>query len=188
MAIAVIIILLVIILIPVIWGIGVYNKFVKLKTLMEEAWSIVDVFLNKRYDLIPNLVETVKGYATHESETLENVILARNQAMGAKNMENKAASEANLGSVLGRLMVVSEKYPELRANENFMYLQGELTNLEQEIGRARRYYNGTVRENNIYVKSFPSNMIAGMFNFTEGTFFEIEERKRETPIVSFKKE
>ena len=183
MSIAFIIVLLVLI---AIWIIVIYNKLVKLKTLMEEAWSIVDVFLNKRYDLIPNLVETVKGYATHENETLESVILARNQAMGAKDVANKVESEATLGSVLGRLMVVSEKYPELHANENFMHLQGELSNLEQEIERARRYYNGTVRENNICIKSFPSNIIAGRFNFTKGTFFEIKEKeKREVPKVSF---
>jgi Uncharacterized conserved protein len=182
------IVLLAIILLIVLWTIGVYNKLVKLKVLMKEAWSIVDVFLNKRYDLIPNLVETVRGYAEHESETFENVILARSQAMGAKNIGDKIESEGMLGSVLGRLMAISESYPQLRANENFMHLQAELASLEDEIEKARRYYNGTVRENNIYVNSFPSNIIAGVFNFPEGTFFEGEERKREAPKVSFKKE
>ena len=180
-------ILIVLTVIFIVWGIGVYNSLIRLKTLMEEAWSIVDVFLNKRYDLIPNLVESVKGYATHENETLENVILARNQARGTKDIADKIESEGPLGSMLGRLMVVSEAYPQLRANENFMHLQGELANLEDEIEKARRYYNGTVRENNIKVKSFPSNIIASMFNFAEGTFFEIKGEAREAPKVTFKK-
>ena len=187
-ALIIFIILIVLAVIISIWSIGVYNSLVRLKTLIEEAWSIVDVFLNKRYDLIPNLVESVKGYATHENETLENVILARNQARGAKDIADKIESESTLVSMLGRLMVVSEAYPQLRANENFMHLQGELAELEKEIEKARRYYNGTVRENNIRVKSFPSIIIAGMFNFTKGTFFEIKEEAREVPKVSFKKE
>ena len=180
-------VLLGILIILMIWIIGAYNKLVKLKTLMEESWSIVDVFLNKRYDLIPNLVETVKGYAAHESETLENVILARNQSLGARNVAEKVESESMLTNALSRLMVVSENYPQLRANENFMHLQGELSSLETEIERARRYYNGSVRENNIGVRTFPMNMIAGMFNFGEGKFFEIEQAKREAPKVSFAK-
>ena len=171
----------------VLWVIGAYNKLVKLKTLMEESWSIVDVFLNKRYDLIPNLVEAVKGYAAHENETLENVILARNQSLGAKNVTEKVESESMLTNALSRLMIVSENYPQLLANENFMHLQNELGNLESEIERARRYYNGTVRENNIGVRTFPQNIIAGMFNFDEGKFFEVAEAKREAPKVSFAK-
>ena len=165
--------------------ISVYNKLVKLKTLMEEGWSIIDVFLKKRYDLIPNLVESVKGYATHEKETLENVMLARSQALGAKTVAEKAESESMLTNTLGRLMAVTENYPQLRANENFMYLQQELSNLEGEIERSRRYYNGTVRENNIKIRSFPSNIIAGMFNFEEGVFFEVDKSQREAPKVSF---
>ena len=168
-----------------IWVIGAYNKLVKLKTLMEESWSIVDVFLNKRYDLIPNMVETVKGYATHEKETLESVILARNQSLGAKNVAEKVESESILSNALSRLFAVSENYPQLRANENFMHLQGELSNLESEIERSRRYYNGCVRDNNIGIRMFPSNIIANMFNFNEGKFFEVAEAKRETPNVSF---
>jgi Uncharacterized conserved protein len=164
-----------------------YNKLVKLKTHMEESWSIVDVFLNKRYDLIPNLVETVKGYATHERETLESVILARNQALGARNVSEKVESESMLTNTLSRLMIVSEKYPELRANENFMYLQKELSGLEGEIERSRRYYNACVRDNNISIRVFPSNIIANMFNFDEGKFFEVAEAKREAPKVSFGK-
>ena len=185
---AILLVLLIIIVLVALWGIGVYNKFIKLKTLMEEAWSVIDVFLKKRYDLIPNLVESVKGYATHEKETLEAVILARSNAMGAKDVTSKAASEGELGSVLGRLMAITEKYPELRANENFMYLQNELSGLEKEIERARRYYNGTVRENNIAIKVFPASIIAGMFKFVAGVFFEIVNKdEREAPTVSFAK-
>ena len=165
--------------------ISIYNKLVKLKTLMEEAWSIIDVFLKKRYDLIPNLVESVKGYATHERETLESVMLARSQAMTAKNREEKNEFENILDGQLGRLMAVSENYPQLQANENFMHLQRELSGLEGEIERSRRYYNGNVREYNISMRSFPANIIAGMFNFEEGVFFEIDKGQREAPKVSF---
>ena len=180
-------ILMGLLVITVICIISAYNKLVKLKTLMEEAWSIVDVFLNKRYDLIPNLVETVKGFAAHENETLESVILARNQSLGARNVAEKVESESVLSNALGRLMVVTEQYPQLLANENFMHLQNELSGLESEIERARRYYNGSVRENNIGVRTFPKNIIAGMFNFEEGKFFEVAQTKREAPKVSFAK-
>lgn len=165
--------------------IGIYNKLVKKKVLMEEGWSIIDIFLKKRYNLIPNLVESVKGYASHEKETLERVMLARSQALRAKNVAEKTETESMLSSTLGRLMVVSENYPQLRANENFMQLQQELSNLEGEIEKSRRYYNGSVREYNIVIRSFPSNIIAGMFNFDEGTFFEIDKNQREVPKVSF---
>jgi len=178
-------ILIGLLIILVIWVITIYNKLVKFKTHMEESWSIVDVFLNKRYDLIPNLVETVKGFATHEKETLESVIMARNQALGARNVTEKVESESVLTNTLSRLMVVSEQYPALRANENFMYLQQELSGLEGEIEKSRRYYNGCVRDNNISIREFPSNLIANMFNFEEGKFFEIAAAKREAPKVSF---
>ena len=172
-------------IILIIWVIRAYNKLVKLKTHMEESWSIVDVFLNKRYDLIPNLVETVKGFATHEKDTLENVILARNQSIGARTVAEKAESESIFTDALSRLMVVSEQYPQLRANENFMYLQGELSSLEREIERSRRYFNACVRDNNINIRTFPSNIVANMFNFNEGKFFEVAEPKREAPKVTF---
>jgi len=167
------------------WIIISYNKLVKLKTLMEEGWSIIDVYLKKRYDLIPNLVESVKGYATHEKATLENVMLARAKALGAKTVAEKSESESMLSNTLGRLMVVTENYPQLQANENFMYLQKELSGLEREIEKSRRYYNGTVRENNILIRSFPSNIVARLFNFELGVFFEIDESQREAPKVSF---
>ena len=178
-------ILMGLLVILIIWVIGAYNKLVKLKTHMEESWSIVDVFLNKRYDLIPNLVETVKGYATHEKETLERVILARNHSIGARSVDEKVESESMLTNALSRLMAVTEQYPQLRANENFMHLQKELSSLEGEIERSRRYYNGCVRDNNIGIRVFPSNIIANMFNFDEGKFFEVAETKREAPKVSF---
>ena len=165
--------------------ISTYNKLVKLKTLLEEGWSTIDVFLKKRYDLIPNLVETVKGYASHEKETLENVMLARSQAMNAKGRKEQSEFEGVLGGQLSRLLAVAENYPQLRANENFMHLQEELGKLEGDIERARRYYNGTVREINVAIRSFPTNIIAGMFNFTEGVFFEIDKNEREAPKVSF---
>ena len=165
--------------------ISFYNKLVKLKTLMEEGWSAIDVFLKKRYDLIPNLVESVKGYASHEKETLERVMLARTQAMSAKSRKEQGEFEGVLGGQLDRLLAVSENYPQLRANENFMHLQRELSVLESDIEKSRRYYNGTVRENNIGVRSFPANIIAGMFNFEEGVFFEINKSEREAPKVSF---
>ena len=178
-------ILLILIVLIVGSVIVMYNKLVKLKTLMEEGWSIIDVFLKKRYDLIPNLVESVKGYATHERDTLEKVMLARSQAMNATNREEKNEFENSLGGQLGRLMAVTENYPQLRANENFMHLQRELAGLEGEIEKSRRYYNGSVREYNISLKSFPSNIIAGMFNFEAGVFFEIKNTEREAPKVSF---
>ena len=180
----VLIILLVIIIILVAWSIGVYNRLIKLKILVEEGWSTIDVFLKKRYDLIPNLVSSVKGYAAHEKETFESVTLARSNAMGAKDMKSRMDSENTLGNVLGRLMVVSEKYPDLKANENFMYLQQELSKLEGELEKARRYYNGTVRELNIAIKTFPANIIANMFRFTEAVFFESAEKDKEVPQVS----
>jgi Uncharacterized conserved protein len=180
-------VLLGLIVLTVIYGVSVYNKLVRLKTLMEEGWSAVEVFLKKRYDLIGNLVETVKGYALHEKETLENVILARSQAMNAQNRAEKSECEGFLAGQLGRLLAVSENYPQLRANENFMHLQQELSSLESEIETARRYYNGTVRGNNIAILSFPTNIIAGMFNFEEGVFFQIEKNEMEVPKVSFTK-
>ena len=168
----------------IIWGISVYNRLVKLKNLRTEGWSTIDVFLKKRYDLVPNLVSSVKGYAAHEKETFERVTLARSSAMGAKDMKSRMDSENALGNVLGRLMVVAEKYPDLKANENFMYLQQGLSKLENELEKARRYYNGTVRELNIAIQTFPANIIANMFRFTEGVFFESAENEKDVPQVS----
>lgn len=168
------------------YGVSIYNRLIKLKTLVEEAWSSIDVMLKKRHDLIPNLVETVKGYATHERETLDSVTKARANAMSAKTVEEKEVAENALGQAMLNLNAVAEQYPDLKANTNFQQLQQELSNLEGDIEKARRYYNGTVRENNILVDSFPSNIIAGIFKFTKSPFFELDNKsEREVPQVKF---
>jgi LemA protein len=168
------------------YGIGVYNKLVKLTTLVDEAWSGIDVQLKKRYDLIPNLVETVKGYASHEKETFENVTKARNQAQNATTVEGQQAAENQLNRALINLYAVAEQYPELKANENFLSLQNELSVIESDIEKSRRYYNGTTRDYNILIDQFPSNIIAGMANFKKAGFFEIDiEAERKNPQVKF---
>ena len=168
------------------YGIGIYNRLVKLKTLVSEAWSGIDVQLKKRYNLIPNLVEVVKGYASHEKETFENVTKARSQAQNATTVEGQQAAENGLNKSLINLYAVAEQYPELKANENFLSLQNELSDIESDIEKARRYYNGTTRDYNILIDSFPSNIIAGMTNFKKEAFFEIDtETERENPQVKF---
>jgi LemA protein len=163
-----------------------YNHLVKRKTMMEEGWSGIDVQLKKRYNLIPNLVETVKGYATHERDTLEKVIAARNKAIQADNVGDKTQAENELNSALANIFALGEAYPDLKANTNFLELQRELSSIEGDIEKARRYYNGTVRANNIAVKSFPNNIIAGMFGFFEGEFFElIDSAQRDNIEVRF---
>jgi len=168
------------------YGISIYNRLVKLKTMVEEAWSSIDVMLKKRHDLIPNLVETVKGYATHEKETFESVTRARTAAMNANGIEAKEAAEKNLNQAMMNLNAVAEQYPDLKANTNFLQLQGELSALEGDIEKSRRYYNGTVRENNILVDTFPSNIIANMFKFTKSAFFELDNiAERIVPSIKF---
>lgn len=174
------------VLIIALYFIAVYNKLVKLRNLVQEAWSGIDVFLKKRYDLIPNLVETVKGYATHEKETLENITQARSRAMGASSVEDKQAAEKDLSRALMNVLALAENYPDLKANTNFQQLQSELSNLESEIEKARRYYNGTARDYNILTESFPSNIVANSFKFEKYPFFEIEnEAERSVPNVKF---
>ncbi len=168
------------------YAISIYNSLVRLRTLCEEGWSSIDVFLKKRYDLIPNLVETVKGYATHEKETFENVTQARANAMAAKGVGEQEVAENNLNKALMNLYAVAEQYPDLKANANFMSLQNQIETLEGEIEKSRRYYNGTVREYNVKVESFPSNIFAGMFNFAKKTFFKLTNTaEREVPKVQF---
>lgn len=168
------------------YGIGIYNRLVKLSTLVDEAWSGIDVQLKKRYNLIPNLVETVKGYASHEKETFENVTKARSQAQNATTVEGQQAAENQLNKALINLYAVAEQYPELKANENFLNLQNELSVIEGDIEKSRRYYNGTTRDYNILIDSFPSNIIAGITNFKKAAFFEIDiEAERENPQVKF---
>lgn len=168
------------------YGISIYNRLVKLKTMVEEAWSSIDVMLKKRHDLIPNLVETVKGYATHERETFDSVTRARAAAMGANTIQEKEAAEKNLNQAMMNLNAVAEQYPDLKGNTNFLQLQGELSALEGDIEKSRRYYNGTVRENNILVDTFPSNILANMFKFTKSTFFELDNvAERIVPSIKF---
>ena len=170
----------------VLWGIAVYNGLVRKRTMVEEAWSGIDVQLKKRYDLIPNLVETVKGYATHEKETLDAVISARNKAIKAEGVHDHQVAEKQLSSALANVFALSEAYPDLKANTNFVQLQQQLSEIEGDIEKARRYFNATVRENNIMVESFPSNIIANTFGFQLGEFFEIEDAsQRNNPQVKF---
>ncbi|MCA0133872.1 LemA family protein [Winogradskyella alexanderae] len=170
----------------VFYGIGIYNRLVKLSTLVDEAWSGIDVQLKKRYNLIPNLVETVKGYASHEKETFENVTKARSQAQNATTVDEQQAAENQLNKALINLYAVAEQYPELKANENFLNLQNELSVIEGDIEKSRRYYNGTTRDYNIVIDSFPSNIIAGLTKFEKAAFFEIDlAAERENPQVKF---
>ncbi len=157
-----------------------YNSFVKLKNEAEESFSAMDVCMKKRYDLVPNIVETVKGYAKHEKETLERVIKARNAAVSAGSDEEKAAADNVLTGALKSIFALAENYPDLKANTNFVDLQRQLTNLETEIANSRRFYNATVKNFNTKVESFPSNLVAKMFKFKKRTLFEVdntEERK-----------
>ena len=171
------------------WLIFTYNRLVRLANQTDEAWSDIDVQLKRRYDLIPNLVETVKGYATHEAETLQKVTEARNMAMSAEQSGDPAKSaqaENMLTGALKSLFAVSENYPDLKANENFLELQKELSDTENKIQASRRFYNGNVRDMNTAVQSFPTNVIAGMFGYGEREFFEIEDAaERENVKVSF---
>ncbi len=165
---------------------GMYNALVRLRNEMKNAWAQIDVQLKRRHDLIPNLVETVRGYATHESKTLENVIAARTRAVSATSVEDRIKAEGELGSALGRLLMITEAYPDLKANQNFLSLQEELTSTENKITFARQYYNDSTTKYNTQLETFPSNMIAGMFAFKAGTLFEVaREEEREAPKVKF---
>ncbi|MCT4654770.1 MAG: LemA family protein [Cohaesibacter sp.] len=171
-----------------VYAVTIYNKLVKGRQMVEEGWSGIDVQLKRRSNLIPNLVETVKGYAGHEKETLENVTEMRARAAGASSggAAERAQAEGDLSKALVNLMAVAENYPDLKANENFAKLQDELSGIEDEIQLARRYYNGTVRSFNILVESFPSNIVANMFQFVKRAYFELEnEQDRAVPDVSF---
>lgn len=179
-------ILLILAVLFVLYGVSVYNKLVKLRTLVEEAWSGINVQLKKRHDLIPNLVETVKGYATHERETFDSVTKARAGAMQATDVKSREAAENNLNAALIRLLAVAEQYPELKANQNFLQLQDQLSVIESDIEKSRRYYNGTVREKNIVIDTFPSNIVANMFKFEKSLFFELEnESEKAVPQIKF---
>ena len=175
-----------VLLLLVFWAVGMYNGLIKLRNLVQEAWRQIDVELKRRHDLIPNLVETVKGYAGHEKGTLESVMQARSAAMsGGQGPAAAAQSEGLLGQALGRLMAVAEAYPDLKANSSFLALQQELASTEDRIASGRRYYNANVRELNTKVESVPSNFVAGMFNIGREEYFELEGVEREVPSVSF---
>jgi LemA protein len=166
--------------------ISIYNSLVKLRNRVKNAWSQIDVQLKRRHDLIPNLIETVKGYMTHERDTLENITKARSQAVAAEGVGDKAKAEGELTSALGKFNLVVENYPDLKANQNFLSLQEELTSTENKISFSRQNYNDQVLFYNNKIQMFPSNILAGMFKFNEEEFFEIEdEKEKEVPKVSF---
>ncbi|MEX0992342.1 MAG: LemA family protein [Actinomycetota bacterium] len=171
----------------VIGAIVSYNRFVSQRNLIRDSWSNIDTELRRRYDLIPNLIETVKGYAAHEKETLENVTKARAMALAAQDPEAAAQADNMLTAALRQLFAVSENYPNLKANENFLQLQNELANTEDRIQTSRRFYNANVRDYNRRVQSFPSMIVARFGKFTEEKFFEIDEAMREAgpPKVDF---
>lgn len=170
----------------ILWLAAIYNGLIKSKMRTEEAWSDIDVQLKRRYDLIPNLINTVKGYATHERELFEKVTQARSQAIGAQGAQEKANAENNLTQTLKSLFAVAENYPELKANQNFAKLQDELTDTENKIQASRRFYNGNVRDYNIKLQVFPTNLIANFLGFKIKEFFEIaNEKERENIEVKF---
>ncbi|MCD6382075.1 MAG: LemA family protein [Candidatus Hydrothermae bacterium] len=170
----------------IVWGVLAYNNFVSLRNRARNAWADIDVQLKRRHDLIPNLVETVKGYASHEREVFERVTEARARAAASKSIEDRGRSEGELTRALRQLFAVAENYPELKANENFLSLQNSLNEIENAVQNARRYYNAVVRDYNIKRESFPSNIIANLFNFAPLEFFRLEdESEREVPKVDF---
>jgi LemA protein len=179
-------ILLVAVLVVIVVVVSMYNNLVRLKVQCDNAWSDIDVQLKRRYDLIPNLVETVKGYAAHEKGTLEGVVQARNSAMSAEGPAAKAQAEGMLTSALRQVFALAEAYPQLRAVESFNQLQQTLNQIEDSVQNARRYYNAVVRDFNTKIAVFPSNIIANVFNFKAREFFEISApAEREVPKVSF---
>ena len=182
-----IIIILLLLGLPLVFAIFLYNKFIRLRNMVEEGWSGIEVQLKRRSNLIPNLLETVKGYMGHEKELLTKVTELRSRSMQERAVGEKARLEEKLSHSLANVFAVAEGYPDLKANQNFADLQAELAEIEDQIQMARRYYNGTVRNLNIQVESFPGNIIAGIFKFPRAEFFEIEDAAdRKVPEVSFK--
>ena len=168
------------------WLAVTYNQIITLRNRLKNAWAQIDVQLKRRHDLIPNLVETVKGYAAHEKDTLEAVIDARSRATSAQGVSDQAAAEGALSGALGRLMMVVEQYPDLQANENFLGLQEELTATENKVGFSRQLFNDSVMQFNTKIQSIPSNIIAGLFGFKDEEFFKVEnQEERVAPAVSF---
>ncbi len=180
------IIFIAIIVIVIFYFVSIYNSLIGLRNRVKNAWSQIDVQLKRRHDLIPNLIETVKGYMTHERQIMENITKFRSQAMEANTVGEKAQAEGLLSGALGQLRVQVENYPDLKANQNFLALQEELTSTENKISFARQAYNDQVLFYNNKIQMFPSNIIAGMFSFKEEEFFEVEDQKeKEVPKVSF---
>lgn len=179
------IIIIVVLLLLILSIIGMYNNLVSLKMRVKNAWAQIDTQLKRRFDLIPNLVETVKGYAAHEQGTLEKVIAARNSYATASTIEDKAAANNELSKTLKSIFALSESYPDLKANTNFMALQTELTGTEDKIAYSRQFYNDTVQMYNTAIMKFPANIIAGMFGYKEEPFFQIDEAQKEPVKVQF---
>ena len=165
--------------------VGIYNSLIKLKNKCDEAWADIDTQLKRRYDLIPNLVETVKGYAGHEAQTLEKVVSARSQAMQAQGVHEKEVAENMITEALKSIFALSESYPDLKANQNFLDLQQNLSEVEEHLQMSRRYYNGTVRDFNIKLQVFPNNLVAGMLGFKSREFFQATDTEKENVKVSF---
>lgn len=176
-------VVLILIGLVVLWAIFTYNRFIKLINRVKEAWSGIDVQLKRRFNLIPNLIQTVKGYAQHETEVLEKLTETRS---GSQDVNARGAEEGRISKAIANLFAVAEAYPDLKASQNFLDLQGNLDNIENEIQMSRRYYNGAVRDLNTLVESFPSNLIARFFRFATAEFFEIElSSQRDVPKVEF---
>ena len=184
-ALIVLLVLLGILVVIALWGVGIYNSLVTLRQAVKNAWAQIDVQLKRRHDLIPNLVNTVKGYASHEKDTLERVISARARATSATLPADRIKAEGELTSSRARLLAVSEAYPELKANQNFLSLQNELTSTEDRIAMSRQGYNDTVTRLNTAIQVFPNVIIAGMFGIKEEPFFEAPAEEREAPKVQF---
>lgn len=181
----VVIVIIVVLVLLILYVIGTYNGLVSLRNKKDDQWAQIDVQLKRRADLIPNLVEIVKGYAKHESETLEKVIEARNTYMTAKTPEDEMKASGEVTQALNKLLALSEAYPELKANQNFLGLQQDVSDTEDKISYARQFYNDSVLTYNNKVQMFPSNIIAGMFNFTKASFFEVSDSDKEAPKISF---
>ena len=175
-------IILALLVLLILWFIGVYNGLIRLKNQTDEAWSDINVQLKRRHDLIPNLVETVKGYAAHEKEIFIKVTEARTQAISAQTTEEKGKAENMLSQSLKSLFAVAENYPQLKASDNFAKLQDELSDTENKIQAARRFYNGNVRDFNTRIEVFPNNMVAGMLHFTKRDFFQLENEEESKPV------
>jgi LemA protein len=178
-------IILIVIAVIVLWIVAVFNGLIRLKNRTDEAWSDIDVQLKRRHDLIPNLIEAVKGYAAHEKGLFEKVTEARAKAISAQGIEEKGKAENMLSGTLKSLFAVAENYPQLKANENFLQLQTELSDTENKIQAARRFYNGNVRDLNIKIETFPSRIIAGMLGFKKHEFFAADESEKAVPQVKF---